>query len=115
VYFKISQALLMPGSVGLAILDSFVAETPLFTTDIQSHGPEISYLVHGTNGVMTSFSVNHYANAVAGFFESAEQQLRLRMGCQSSAKIYTLGHMVFSFTMGIKSCLDVDGLQGRNR
>ena len=115
MYFKVSRALLMPGLVGLAIVDSFVAGTPLFTTDIQSHSPEISYLAHGTNGVMTSFSVNHYADAVAGFFESAEQQQRLQMGCQRSVELYTLDHMVSNFTMGIKSCLCIEGFQGRYR
>lgn len=105
VYFKASRALLMPGAVGLAIVDSFVAGTPLFTTDFQSHGPEVSYLEHGMNGVMTSFAVNHYAEAVAGFFQSEELQNRLREGCQRCAGVYTLEHFVERFASGIVRCL----------
>ena len=105
VYFKASQALLMPGLVGLAIVDSFVAGTPLFTTDCPLHSPEIVYLEQGINGVMTPFSVSHYADAVAGFFESEELKKRLRQGCQRSAGIYTLDHFVERFASGIIGCL----------
>lgn len=105
VYFKASRALLMPGLVGLAIVDSFVAGTPLFTTDLQSHSPEISYLEHGMNGVMTPFAVNLYADAVAGFFESEGLQKHLREGCQRCAGVYTLEHFVERFASGIVRCL----------
>jgi glycosyltransferase involved in cell wall biosynthesis len=105
MYFRASQALLMPGLVGLAIVDSFVAGTPLFTTDFRSHSPEISYLAPGMNGVLTPFAVDHYADAVAEFFESDELQKRLREGCQRSAKIYTFEHFVERFASGIVRCL----------
>jgi glycosyltransferase involved in cell wall biosynthesis len=105
MYFKASQALLMPGLVGLAIVDSFIAGTPVFTTDLPLHSPEISYLQQGINGVMTPFSVSHYANAVAGFFESEDLQKSLRKGCQHSAGVYTLDHFVERFSSGILRCL----------
>ncbi len=105
MYFRASQALLMPGLVGLAIVDSFVAETPLFTTDIRSHSPEFSYLEHGMNGVLTPFSISHYANAVAEFFESKELQKCLREGCQRGARVYTFEHFVERFASGIVHCL----------
>jgi glycosyltransferase involved in cell wall biosynthesis len=105
-YFKASQAILIPGAVGLAIVDSFVAETPLFTTNVFSHGPEIAYLRNGENGVMTVSSVNEYANSVAAFLESHETQQRLKRGCRQSAEIYTLDNMVFNFAKGIRSCLN---------
>lgn len=105
MYFLVSQALLMPGLVGLAIVDSFVARTPLFTTDIRSHSPEISYLQHGINGVVAPFSISHYANAVAEFFESEELQKRLREGCHRAARVYTFEHFVERFASGIVHCL----------
>jgi L-malate glycosyltransferase len=105
MYFRVSQALLMPGLVGLAIVDSFVAGTPLFTTDIRSHSPEISYLEHGINGMLTPFSIGHYANAVAEFFESEELQKRLREGCQRDARVYAFEHFVERFASGIVHCL----------
>ena len=113
VYFKASQALMIPGAVGLAIVDSFVTETPLFTTNLPSHGPEIAYLRNRENGVMTASSVNEYADAVAAFLESDEAQQRLKMGCRQSAKMCTLDNMVSNFTIGIKSCLGSNGLLAR--
>lgn len=106
VYFKASQALLIPGAVGLAIVDSFVAETPLFTTNVPSHGPEIAYLRNRENGVMTVSSVNEYADSVADFLESGEVQSRLRKGCAQSAQLYSIGNMVSNFSTGIQSCLN---------
>lgn len=105
VYFKASQALLMPGLVGLAIVDSFVTATPLFTTSIPIHSPEIAYLVDGVNGVMTPPSVSAYAEAVAGFMESPQQQRRLCEGCRRSAARYTLNNFVEQFASGISQCL----------
>lgn len=105
MYFRVSQALLMPGLVGLAIVDSFIARTPMFTTDLPSHSPEISYLEHGVNGVMTPSSVSHYADAVGGFFESKDMQQRLRDGCQRCAGVYTFEHFVERFASGIARCL----------
>lgn len=105
VYFKVSQALLIPSAVGLAIVDSFVTETPLFTTNLPSHGPEIAYLRNGENGVMTAPSVNEYADAVANFFQSEDLQNLLRGGCQHSAGIYTLENFVERFASGIVCCL----------
>ena len=52
-YFAISRVMLMPGLVGLAIIDSFAAGTPIFTTDAPVHSPEIAYLENGVNGIMT--------------------------------------------------------------
>lgn len=105
VYFKASQALLMPGLVGLAIVDSFIAETPLFTTDLPSHSPEISYLDHGSNGMITPFAIEDYAVAVAQFFESEELQKRLCEGCRRCGKVYTFNDFVERFASGLVGCM----------
>jgi len=105
-YLKLGKALLMPGLVGLAVVDSFSVEVPLFTTDIPFHSPEIAYLENGTNGIMTDNSMESYAAAVVDFFRSADRQRHLRDGCRSSAKRYSLENMIANFTDGIKRCLD---------
>lgn len=105
IYFSMSQALLMPGAVGLAVTDSFVAETPLFTTDISTHGPEIDYLRHGVNGVMTPPAVDAYAESVAHYLTHPEALEGLRQGCRESAEVYTLNNMVRNFSTGIEACL----------
>ena len=104
-YMAASDVLLMPGQVGLAIVDSFVAETPLFTTDIPVHSPEIAYLENGINGVMTTNSSDAFAGAVIEYFSCAALQERLKEGCRRSAQQYTMEQMVESFSKGIASSL----------
>jgi glycosyltransferase involved in cell wall biosynthesis len=104
-YFMLSKALLMPGLVGLVIVDSFVTCLPLFTTDIPIHSPEIAYLIQGINGVMTPYVVGAYSSAIAEYLENEVMQVALREGCRQSATTYTLENMVNNFTQGIKKCL----------
>lgn len=106
-YYLMSEAVLMPGLVGLAILDSFVLGVPLFTTDNGLHSPEISYLENHENAVMTPPTVDAYAEAVVRYIESPSQHAHLREGCRRSASSYTLNSMIKNFSDGIERCLDV--------
>jgi L-malate glycosyltransferase len=105
-YFAISRVMLMPGLVGLAIIDSFAAGTPMFTTDAPVHSPEIAYLENGINGIMTPFRVRDYAGAVCNALQSPAQLDPLRQACRESARTYDLDHMVENFARGVVRCLD---------
>jgi glycosyltransferase involved in cell wall biosynthesis len=104
-YFMLSKALLMPGLVGLVVVDSFVTCLPMFTTDIPIHSPEIAYLIQGVNGVMTPHTVEAYSSAVTEYLKDEAMQIALREGCRQSAAVYTLENNVKNFTQGIKKCL----------
>lgn len=104
-YFKISKALLMPGLVGLSIVDSFIASTPIFTTDIPIHSPEIEYLINEYNGVITAANTQDYADALCKYLNSESSQSNLISGCEESAKKYTLANMVNNYSAGVISCL----------
>lgn len=104
-YYRMSTVLLMPGAVGLAIIDSFVAEVPLFTTDLPIHGPEIAYLDNGLNGMMTTSTAEAFAATVAKYLKDTDAQRRLKEGCARSAEQYTLENMVENFAAGIEKCL----------
>lgn len=104
-YFAISQCLLMPGLVGLVILDSFVLTTPIITTDISIHSPEICYLANGENGLVTSHCPTAYAKKVVDVMLSENQLATLRSGCEKSASRYTLDNMVENYARGILNCL----------
>lgn len=109
VYFRLGRALLIPGLVGLAIVDGFVAGVPLFTTDVPLHSPEIAYLENGRNGVMTGHCEVQYAAAVVDYLRSPGLQERLRGGCLRSARRYTLENMVERFAAGVEACLKLRG------
>lgn len=104
-YFGIAKAQLLPGLVGLAIIDSFVTRTPIFTTDIPIHSPEIAYLRSGVNGVMAPDRMEAYAGAVIDYLSSPAMQRVLQSGCAASAAAYTLDRMVERFATGVMDSL----------
>ena len=63
-YFKISDFQLLPGGVGLHIVDSFAMETPIITTESTTHGVEIDYLKNFDNGIMTKNDLKSYTDTI---------------------------------------------------
>ena len=106
-FFKMADVLLMPGLVGLAILDSFAMQTPIVTTNYPYHSPEIEYLENGINGIMTENTVEAYSKNIISLLEDKGKIDALKKGCIESAQKYTLENMVNNFTDGVKRCLEV--------
>lgn len=104
-YFKMSKVFLMPGLVGLAILDSFALQTPTVTTEYPFHSPEIEYLENNKNGIITKDNVEAYAQGVIKLFIEKEFRQSLQEGCKQSALKYTVEQMVENFANGILKCL----------
>jgi glycosyltransferase involved in cell wall biosynthesis len=102
-----ADLLLMPGLVGLVVLDAFALQTPLVTTAVDFHSPEIEYLVDGENGVVVDDwrSVSAYVDAVAGLWSDKDRLMRLREGCRLAAERYTVEAMVENFATGVTRCL----------
>ncbi len=106
-YFMLSKLFLMPGLVGLAILDAFALETPLITTNISYHSPEIDYLIDGVNGVIVreSNDPSVYAAQVSNLLKDDKAREKLIAGCRTAAGKYTIKEMVESFAEGIVKAL----------
>jgi glycosyltransferase involved in cell wall biosynthesis len=105
IYFKISMLQIMPGAIGLGILDSFAMETPIVTTDNPNHGPEVEYLQNGINGIIVKDNLSDYSRAITDIFKN-EKYNDLIKGCRDSAEKYTIVNMVDNFRNGIKSFLN---------
>jgi L-malate glycosyltransferase len=101
----ISDVFLLPGRVGLAVLDAFAAGLPMLTTRIPIHGPEIEYLEEGVNGLMTASEPEAYAEAVSSVLRMDERLSRLRAGAKVSAEKYSIQNMVANFRTGIRLAL----------
>lgn len=106
VYFRIASIFMLPGAVGLAVLDSFATETPMITTDIPLHGPEIDYLRNNINGVMTKFDIVDYTSTITNLLKNRNVLDTLKQGCLSSLEYYTVEHMVEEFSKGVEKCLE---------
>ncbi len=100
-YFAISKCQLMPGLVGLGILDSFALLTPLITTNIDYHSPEVAYLNSGFNGLITENNLDSFAEQVASLLSSDTMLESLITGCSSSRKIYSIDLMVENYSNGV--------------
>jgi glycosyltransferase involved in cell wall biosynthesis len=100
-YFLLSDVFLMPGLVGLAVVDTFALETPLITTDYPFHSPEIGYLEHGVNGLIAENTLPSFIHAVTSTLNQPEELDRLRQGCRASYPKYTMEQMVENFKNGI--------------
>jgi len=114
-HFRVAKVMLIPGVVGLGVLDSFALEVPLVTVDQPGHGPEIDYLSDGENGVKLPRCTDPagYAEVVGSLMTDEARLDRLRAGGRAAAKSYTLEAMVGRFTDGVLRALE--GRPGRGR
>ena len=106
-FFMLSKLFLIPGSVGLGVLDGIALETPLVTTNITNHGPEIDYLVDGVNGSIVKESKNPsvYASQVLNLLKNDKARERMIAGCRTTREKYTIEEMVERFTEGVIKAL----------
>ena len=105
-YFKLAQFQLLPGAVGLHIVDSFAMETPIVITNNHTHGVEVDYLINGVNGIMTPDSIGDYVNVVVKVATDVEFQEELFAGCREASKLYTIENMAQNLANGIVKCLE---------
>jgi glycosyltransferase involved in cell wall biosynthesis len=106
----LADLVLLPGWVGLVILDSFVARAPLVTVDAETHGPEIEYLDPEVNGVLLGGppEATRYAAAVIELLEDPARLRRLRDGCDRSAASFSIEGMAANFAEGVRLALASD-------
>jgi glycosyltransferase involved in cell wall biosynthesis len=99
----LSSVFLLPGAVGLAVLDAFAYGVPLVTTAGAYHGPEIAYLKSGVNGVIVdnSSDVLDYATTVVELFKDEELRKRLAATARSDADRYSINSMADRFVDGV--------------
>ncbi|MDD2654812.1 MAG: glycosyltransferase family 4 protein [Candidatus Omnitrophica bacterium] len=107
-YFMLADIFLMPGLVGLAVLDSFVFEAPMITTDYPYHSPEIGYIKNGVNGIITRNDIASYVTGVKEAIIDKVRLNKLKNGCRNSVAIYSLENMVDRFADGILRCLNYE-------
>jgi glycosyltransferase involved in cell wall biosynthesis len=107
-YFLLSKLSLMPGLVGLGVLDAFALGAPLVTTAVPYHSPEIEYLQDGVNGVVVrqAQSAAAYAETVTDLLRDERRRQLLVAEGRASAEVYTIENMVDRFTAGVRQALE---------
>jgi glycosyltransferase involved in cell wall biosynthesis len=102
---SLGRVFLMPGLVGLGVLDSFAYGTPMVTTDVPYHSPEIEYLRHGENGLIVADELRAYAEAVTEVLTDEAWRLQLRRGAEAALAIFTIEAMARRFADGVRGAL----------
>lgn len=108
---RLGRVFLMPGLVGLGVLDSFSYGTPMVTTDVPYHSPEIDYLKDGVNGVIVKEAedVDAYADAVARILTDEDWRAHLQAGAAEALQTYTIEAMAQRFADGVVKMLHQSG------
>jgi len=106
LYLSLGRVLLIPCAVGLGVLDSFAMGLPMVTTNCGRHGPEIAYLVHEKNGLMTENRIEAFVAAVVGLLNSEDRRAAMAEACRADLHRYTLDNMVAAYVDGICKALD---------
>ena len=97
--------MLNPGALGLGVMDAFVCQAPMITTDCGNHGPEIAYLKDGLNGLVVHGGADRYAEAVIALFNDRAKLDAIKQAALRDARHYTLDNMVERFADGIARCV----------
>ena len=107
VLLKAADLLLMPGAIGLVVLDAFCAGLPLVTTALKYHGPEFAYMNDGREGVVVRDpnSVEAYADAVLALLADAPRIRDMSVRAREAATNYTIESMAERFADGVVKAL----------
>lgn len=106
-YASVATLQLMPGLVGLNVVDGFALGLPTVTTDIDWHSPEIEYLNDGVNGLIVAGdpSPATYAQAVADVLMDGERMQGLSEAAEGSIGSLSIEQMVDNFVDGVVQAL----------
>ncbi len=105
-FFAISRLAVMPGLVGLGLVDAFHHGVPAVVTEYRYHSPEIVYLRDGENGIMAEDSREGLTQAMIRLATDDQMHNKLVAGCKIAAKKITIEEMVNRFTGGIVAALE---------
>jgi glycosyltransferase involved in cell wall biosynthesis len=107
VMMRAAKLFLMPGLVGLAVLDAGAVGLPMVTTAYPYHSPEIAYLQDGANGVIVPDwqDVDAYADAVVELLRDEARCVELAEAARTAASRYTIEAMAERFAAGVVAAL----------
>ncbi len=106
----LGQLFLMPGLVGLGVVDAGAAGLPTVTTAFPYHSPEIAYVEDGVSGVIVQDWENPaaYADEAAALLRSPERLAAMRTAAMQMAEGLTIEAMAQRFSDGVLQALAAD-------
>jgi L-malate glycosyltransferase len=106
-----SALLLMPGLVGLVVLDSFASGVPVVTLVDSLHSPEFDYIVPDRNGVVLGAGADArtFAAAIIELLADKAKLRRLSEGALDSVRHHSIDACAERFVSGLSRALDTAG------
>lgn len=101
-YFLLSDLLVIPGLVGLAIVHGFAFGLPLVTTESPGHGPELDYLSSKT-GIITTQDISSYTQAIIRLLTAPHKLNAMKHAAQAQGTELALPRSAARFINGIQS------------
>jgi glycosyltransferase involved in cell wall biosynthesis len=100
-----SDIAIIPGRVGLAVLEMASAGLPMATFAVSGHGAEIAYLKDGINGLLLSADINVAAEELETLLTDRPALERMRHEALNTASKYTMRRMAVNFADGVMASL----------
>ncbi|MCK1297320.1 glycosyltransferase [Bradyrhizobium sp. 24] len=110
----LARVFLMPGLVGLAVLDAYSVGLPVVTTNYPYHSPEIAYVIDGVTGAVSTpwTSADSYAAAVVTMLRNDNLE-EISSRCREQAQKLSIDGMVAEFAKGVERALGREGRDSR--
>lgn len=104
---KLGHVFMMPGLMGLAILDAGMLGLPIATTTFPWHSPEIAYLEPDRNGLKVEAWENStaYADAVAALLLDPDRRKAMSLAAREMADRFSIEAMAENFVTGVLKAL----------
>jgi glycosyltransferase involved in cell wall biosynthesis len=114
---SLADVLLLPGLIGLPILDGFALGIPTITIDSGGHSPEIEYLESGVNSLVLRNDTDPrtYAASVSELCQNEAALEAMRRECRVSGERYTIENMAARFSCGVAGALSAGRRSDRRR
>lgn len=104
---KVATAVVLPGTVGLAVNHAFACGRPVVTRQNPLHPPEIEYIEPDRNGLVAGPGVDDLADALSRLLRDDALQQRLAAGAAATGQTLTLDHTVSQFDAAVRFALDL--------
>jgi glycosyltransferase involved in cell wall biosynthesis len=104
---RAAKLFLMPGLLGLAVLDAMALGLPVVTTRFPYHSPEIAYLREGATGLIVERWQDEaaYAHAVVALLADGSGREAMARQARADAERYTIEAMAERFADGVLAAL----------
>lgn len=104
---SVASIQMMPGLVGLNIVDAFALGIPTVTTAIDYHSPEIEYLKDGVNGLMTpeKSTPREFAQIAADLLQDPVRLADMQAAADLSGRELSVEDMARRFADGVVQAL----------